>query len=60
MKKLLWKGTLGEMRKHPCYQFAIDEVLSMEDEDSDDIIQFKAYIKEELKLGLKTAQEITK
>ncbi len=24
-KKLLWKGTLKEMKKHPCYKYAIDE-----------------------------------
>jgi len=27
-KKLIWKGTLGEARKHPIYQLACEEIFN--------------------------------
>lgn len=47
-RKLLWKGTVKEMREHPFYRFAVNDILDMPDEDSEDVISFKNYIKEEL------------
>jgi hypothetical protein len=36
-RKLLWKGTLKEMRENICYKYAIDEVLEIIDKTLDKI-----------------------